>query len=197
MAGYKSEILLYTWFFSNIIIDGSLGGILASKDGIKGQNDTSQSTNHPGMTRQEYKYCSKYIKRQVPNSKLDNRTIIHIGILLPFDFIKPAFELEGGSAKWYSEAANISIEHINNDPSLLPGHKLQSVLSETNCDEMHNIRAMYDQYAKRKFQHLPIHGFIGLGCECRTAAKFASAMKVPVVSHVSATRFYRLHYPGA
>ena len=190
MAGYKSEILLCTWFFSNIIIDGSLGGILASKDGIKGQNDTSQSPKYIGMTPQEYIYCSNYTRRQVPNSKLDNRTNIHIGILLPFNFTSHVHEFSAGSAKWYSEAANIAIERINNDPSLLPGHKLEFVISETNCNELNNTKAMYYQYRKRNLLDLPIHGFIGLGCKCRTAAKFASAMKVPVVSHVSAVIIY-------
>lgn len=114
----------------------------------------------------------------------DNRKPIFIGLLLPFSFETHRSYYDGG-ALFYAEAFLLALEAVNNDPTLLPGYRLDYVYNDTKCTELNNIRAMYYQYQLRDRQNLPVHGFIGLGCECNTAAKFASAMKVPVVSHVS------------
>ena len=118
------------------------------------------------------------------SNSTDNRKQIFIGLLLPLSFDKPGSHYRGG-ALFYAEAFLIALEAVNNNPSLLPGYRLDYVFNDTKCTELNNIRAMYYQYQLRDRQNLPVHGFIGLGCECSTAAKFASAMKVPVVSHVS------------
>ena len=115
----------------------------------------------------------------------DKRKQLWIGLLLPFTLASHGGEYGGGGAKFYAEAFNLAIEKINNDSSLLPGYKLDYVFNNTRCSELDGIRAMYYQYQTRDRKGLPIHGFIGLGCQCSTAAKFASAMKVPIVSHVS------------
>ena len=118
------------------------------------------------------------------SNSTDNRKQIFIGLLLPFTFERPRSNYDGG-AVFYAEAFLLALEAVNKDRSLLPGYRLDYVYNNTKCTELNNIRAMYYQYQLRDRQNLPVHGFIGLGCECSTAAKFASAMKVPVVSHVS------------
>ena len=128
--------------------------------------------------------CSTYIDNS--NASIsDNRTKIHIGLLLPFVLSSHGSEYRGGGAKYYSEAFSLAVKRINNDPTLLPGHKLDFVFNDTRCNELDNIKAMYYQYKSRDVRNMPVHGFIGLGCQCNAPAKFASALKVPVVSHVS------------
>eukprot|EP00795_Rhopilema_esculentum_P009039 gene9039-16682_t len=114
----------------------------------------------------------------------DKRKQLWIGLLLPFTLASHGGEYSGGGAKFYAEAFNLAVEKINKDSSLLPGYKLDYVFNNTRCSELDGIRAMYYQYQTRDRKGLPIHGFIGLGCQCSTAAKFASAMKVPIVSHM-------------
>eukprot|EP00794_Sanderia_malayensis_P009042 gene9042-10009_t len=108
---------------------------------------------------------------------------IYIGLLLPFTFARSRSEYKGG-AKYYAAAFPLALESVNNDSNLLPGYKLVYTWNDTRCTEKYNIRAIYDQYQSRDSRGLPIHGFIGLGCECDSAAKFASAMEVPLISHM-------------
>ena len=188
MANYKYAILLCIWFY---VYDVFLGGVLASEDDIKVRSARLFSAKflrkfHRISRRSSEEFnCSMYETNYTSDHRPDNRTKIHIGLLLPFHLANHGNEYSRGGARFYSEAFNIALDNINNDPYLLPGHKLDFVFNDTGCNEMDSIKSMYYQYVRRNKLNLPFHGFIGLGCECGTAAKFASAMKIPVVSHVS------------
>ena len=187
MGNYKRLILPCIWLFSISLVDGFVGDVLTQNDS-KERNTRLFLRQFHRISKRSTKTlnCSNYESRPIPNNISDNRTKIHIGLLLPFVLSNQGSEYKRGGAKFYSEAFNIAIENINNDPYLLPGYKLEYVFNDTRCNELDSIRSMYYQYKQRDELRLPIHGFIGLGCQCGTAAKFASAMKVPVVSHVSA-----------
>ena len=191
MANYKYAILLCIWLFSDHIIHVILGDVLASDNDIKVRNARLFSSKflrkfHRISRRSTVKLnCSMYERNYTSGNSTDNRTKIHIGLLLPFHLANHGKEYSRGGARFYSEAFNIALDNINNDPYLLPGHKLDFVFNDTRCNEMDSIKSMYYQYVRRDKVKLPFHGFIGLGCQCGTAAKFASAMKIPVVSHVS------------
>lgn len=189
MACYRYIPLLLIWFFNFHDIGFVTGRVLSSEEDIK-QRDSKvslkllNSIHHRRFRRAATVLnCSKYA---IPsNPAPDNRTKIHIGLLLPFVLSSHGSEYKEGGARFYSEAFTLAVKRINEDPTVLPGYKLDFVFNDTRCNELDNIRAMYFQYKSRNRWSLPVHGFIGLGCQCSAAAKFASAMKVPVVSHVS------------
>ncbi len=155
---------------------------------------------------QEVQRLKLVYRRSINETKLDinksgsklnptsgNTKTIFIGLLLPFTFARLRSEFKGG-AKYYAAAFPLALKSVNENPRLLPGYKLIYTWSDTRCTEKYNIRAMYDQYQTRDKQGLPIHGFIGLGCECDSAAKFASAMEVPLVSHVSMIMIFSTYF---
>ncbi len=118
------------------------------------------------------------------NSTSNSFKEIYLGLLLPFTFSRSRSEYKGG-AKYYAAAFPLALKSVNDNPYLLPGYKLIYSWNDTKCTDRYNILAMYEQFKSRDRKGLPVHGFIGLGCECDSAAKFASAMQVPLVSHVS------------
>ena len=188
MGNYKRFVLPCIWLFSISFFYGIVADASAQSDNKERTTSLFLRQFHRISKRSTQALnCSKYESRPISNNTSDNRTKIHIGLLLPFELSNQGSEYKRGGAKFYSEAFNIAIDHINSDPFLLPGYKLEYVFNDTRCNELDSIRSMYYQYKRRDEIRLPIHGFIGLGCQCGTAAKFASAMKVPVVSHVSAS----------
>ena len=190
MACFKHVILLLIWILNNHLFGVIQAKVLPSKHEAKLRNVRLFSTKflhrlHHRFRRSSAELnCSIYNTDKSPKAP-DNRTKIHIGLLLPFVLSTHDSEYSRGGAKFYSEAFSIAVEQINKDATILPGYKLDFVFNDTRCNELDSIRAMYYQFKSRDEQHLPVHGFIGLGCQCSTAAKFASAMKVPLVSHVS------------
>ena len=115
----------------------------------------------------------------------DDREQIMIGLLLPFTLSAHGSEYGEGGAKFYAEAFNIAVERINNNVSLLPGYRIDYIFNNTRCNEIDSIRAMHYQYMFQKNRGSTIHAFVGLGCHCKAPVKFAGAINVPVVSHVS------------
>ena len=108
----------------------------------------------------------------------NNTTNIKIGILLAQRVLNNTWWKSGN---FYASAFQIAVDRINDDPQLLHGHKLEYVYNDTECSEEKSIQLFHYQVCQ-----MNVAGVIGLGCsKCDGLAKYAGAINVNMVSHVS------------
>ena len=85
------------------------------------------------------------------------------------------------SGDFYASAFVIAIDEINNNPDLLPRHKLEYVYNNTECLDKKAMKLFHYQVCQRD-----VVGVIGLGCtRCNFLAEYAGAANIMMVSHVS------------
>ena len=104
---------------------------------------------------------------------------IKLGILIPFNESIDYIADNRQQAKYYAGMIPYAINKINKDPNLLPNHNLSFVWNDTKCKTENALREMTQQWRDG------VDAFIGLGCYCDTPAELASALRLPVISHVS------------
>jgi len=78
-------------------------------------------------------------------------------------------------------AMPIAVEDINNDPSLLPNHRLQFVFGNTNCSPNTALPLVMNFWAQ---QNRGVDAFIGGGCNrvCEYISLLAGKWNLPVIS---------------
>lgn len=78
-------------------------------------------------------------------------------------------------------AMPIAVEDINNDPSLLPNHRLQFVFGNTNCSPNTALPLVMNFWAQQK---RGVDAFIGGGCNrvCEYISLLAGKWNLPVIS---------------
>ena len=104
---------------------------------------------------------------------------ILIGVLIPYTSKVVMSSYQTGT--YYASSFKIAQDKINNDPKLLPGRKLRIIYNDTQCLGEKEIELFYYQLTQMKAAAV-----IGLGCDgCKTLARFAGALNVTLVSHVS------------
>ena len=103
-----------------------------------------------------------------------------IGLILPYS--RSAGSGRGLKGIHYAAAITVAVDNINKDPNLLPGIRLGFIWDDSECIEEKSIKAFISQWERR------VDAFIGFGCNCRTQARMAAALNLPVVSHVSMDR---------
>ena len=106
-------------------------------------------------------------------------TNITLGILLPFRASAVFTKDTRQQAKYYAGIIPYAIDIINKDPSLLLNHTLRYIWNETECKTEKALKGMVQQWSRK------VDAFIGLGCFCEVPARLASALGLPVISHVS------------
>lgn len=78
-------------------------------------------------------------------------------------------------------AMPIAVEDINNDPSILPNHRLQFVFGNTNCSPNTALPLVMNFWAQQK---RGVDAFIGGGCNrvCEYISLLAGKWNLPVIS---------------
>ncbi|MFH4974134.1 hypothetical protein AB6A40_000843 [Gnathostoma spinigerum] len=76
-----------------------------------------------------------------------------------------------------SGALHVAIEEVNQDPFLLPNHRLTYIFNNTCGDEKKSTSYFMEHWAKGA------KVFIGLEMNCRTEATMAAARNLPILSH--------------
>ncbi|XP_028406591.1 receptor-type guanylate cyclase Gyc76C-like [Dendronephthya gigantea] len=103
---------------------------------------------------------------------------ITLGILLPFKTHGVFTKDNLPQAKYYAGIIPYAIDIINKDPHLLPNYTLRYIWNETECDTEKALKGMVQQWTRK------VDAFIGLGCFCEVPARVASALELPVISHL-------------
>ena len=111
---------------------------------------------------------------------------IVIGLLIPYTFHDQVEHSTYYTGKFYASAFNIALNEINSNPTLLPGYSLKYIWNDTKCLEKEAIKAQIYQLQNK------IDAFIGPGCHCKTVAKIAGAINIPIISHVSTSEYFSL-----
>lgn len=101
-----------------------------------------------------------------------------LGLLIPYDLSQKETSISEG--KYYAPAMIQAVDDVNNRSDLLPGHHLSFIWNETSCNETQALQAL--TYLIHEKQ---VSAIIGPACSCRTAARLASALDIPMVSYVS------------
>ena len=121
-------------------------------------------------------------------SKKDNGTIL-LGVLLPFSLGLNEMTAYY-SANFYASAMFLAIDDVNNNPDLLPNHRLELVWADTKCDWKKTIQLQLDMMKDQN-----VDAFIGGGCQaCEATARNAGAENIPLISHVSLQFFFYYYY---
>ena len=108
-----------------------------------------------------------------------------LGLLIPLKSSTVSTSSEG---KFYAPAIIQAVDDINNSSDLLPGHHVSFIYNDTECDEDKSLRALSYQIHERQ-----VSAIIGPGCTCRTEARLASSLDIPMISYVSVF-FFSSHY---
>lgn len=104
---------------------------------------------------------------------------IKLGILIPFNKGNDYISDNRQQAKYYAGMIPYARDIVNNDPNLLPNDTLSFVWNDTECKTENALREMAHQWRD------DVDAFIGLGCYCDEPARLASALGLPIISHVS------------
>ena len=121
-------------------------------------------------------------------SKKNNGTIL-LGVLLPFSLGLNEMTAYY-SANFYASAMFLAIDDVNNNPDLLPNHRLELVWADTKCDWKKTIQLQIDMMKDQN-----VDAFIGGGCQaCEATARNAGAENIPLISHVSYCSFYFIEF---
>eukprot|EP00794_Sanderia_malayensis_P009041 gene9041-10008_t len=104
-----------------------------------------------------------------------------LGLIFPYCQNSPCRFLRSplSEGKEYAAAFKIALDKVNKDSNLLPGHELSFVFNDTKMVEKTGVKAMYEQFTEKN-----VAALVGLGWHCFPLATIASALNVPVVSHV-------------
>ena len=78
-----------------------------------------------------------------------------------------------------SGAMTLAVKHVNADPELLAGHKLDFIWSDTNLDTLNGTRELTLQWQKGAV------AFFGPEDSCDVEARVAAAWNLPMISYVS------------
>jgi hypothetical protein len=110
----------------------------------------------------------------------------HLGFYVPLPK-KDTWSLRNG--RGYAHALTVAVDDVNNDPSILPGHKLTYNWTEST-DSAEVLRTMYEKYipshdAAKDSSKTPVDVFIGPAFHCSAPAKIAEAFNIPMISYVS------------
>ena len=110
-----------------------------------------------------------------------------LGLLIPYHEL-PHSKVSGVQGMYYAPSIIQALEDVNNRSDLLPGHHLSFIWNNTKCDETQSIQALtYLVHEKH------VSAIIGPACSCKTEARLASALDIPMVSYVSCALISRLH----
>lgn len=105
----------------------------------------------------------------------------HLKFFVPLNYKDPSLD-DCESGKGYAHALTIAVDDVNNDPKILPGHRLTySWMDSTSRKEV--SRAMHEIHGLP--QNKSVDAFIGPAFNCSTPAKVAEALDIPMISYVS------------
>lgn len=103
-----------------------------------------------------------------------------LGLLIPYNVPSAEQISIEYIGKYFAPAIIQAVEDVNNRSGLLPDHHLSFVWNDTFCDETVSLKSMWYQVNERR-----VSAIIGPACSCRTAARLASALDIPMISFVS------------
>lgn len=101
-----------------------------------------------------------------------------LGLLIPY--YRRGSETSEEPGRYYAPAIIQAVEDVNNSSDLLPGHHLSFIWNDTECNETKSLKALAYQIFERH-----VSAIIGPACSCRTEARLASALDIPIISYVS------------
>lgn len=104
---------------------------------------------------------------------------IKLGILIPLKTDSDFASDNRQQARYYAGIIPYAINKINKNLNLLANHTLSFVWKDTECKTEKSLRGMAEQWSEG------VDAFIGLGCYCDEPARLATALGLPVISHVS------------
>lgn len=111
---------------------------------------------------------------------MKKKDTILLGVLLPFSLGLNEMTAYY-SANFYASAMFLAIDDVNDNPNLLPNHRLELVWADTKCDWKKTIQLQLDMMKEQN-----VDAFIGGGCQgCEATARNAGAANIPLISHVS------------
>ena len=103
-----------------------------------------------------------------------------LGLLIPYNLSCAQRVSLGYHSKYLAPAIIQAVEDVNNRSDLLPGHHLSFIWNDTHCDETVSLKSMFYQVNERR-----VSAIIGPACSCRTEARLASVLDIPMISYVS------------
>ncbi|XP_048576161.1 atrial natriuretic peptide receptor 1-like [Nematostella vectensis] len=115
---------------------------------------------------------------QPPKDRRKRGKNITIALLVPYNMTGGYDAASGAAGKFHAAAISVTVDRINNESKLLPGHHLSFVWSDTRCDEQRSIDQMLEFIEKR------VDVIMGLACQCSIQARIAAAVNLPLISHL-------------
>ena len=155
-------------------------------------NSSSKMTFNNSTTKMLYGNSSLKMKFDGFIDLYHNKSVeiqpndIVIALDLLYELCPTCYEKQSGSsyntASFYASAAALAIEDINNQENFLKGYRLRFIWDSNNtnpnCLEKKGVNIMLAQL------NMNVSGFIGFSCYCKTVAKIASAVNLPLFSLV-------------
>ncbi|RDD47547.1 Retinal guanylyl cyclase 2 [Trichoplax sp. H2] len=108
------------------------------------------------------------------NSSSQQTQLLHIGLMIPTSggWIAPTHIIPG---------ADIAIETVNNDSSVLVNYRLYTTLVNSGCTTQDSLTAMANLWRNKQ---QPVRSFVGPACSvgCEPGGILAAAWNVPMIS---------------
>ena len=151
--------------------------VLFAKLNASNQSRTSIQSNNKSLTQ----IITDHSPKKTLNFSSNSQKEIVIGVLLPYTISKTLVQTTFKSGKYYASAFTLAIDDINRNQNLLPGYKVSYVWNDTKCLENNTLSQQFYQLTRDR----RVDVFIGPGCHCSSAAKFAAALNIATISYVS------------
>lgn len=109
-------------------------------------------------------------------SNVSNRAEIKLGVSIPWSGVN------WDAGPRFASGILIAVDRVNNDPNLLPGHRLSFEWKDSKCEESASLTAAVDLFANTSPK---IHALIGPACSggCKAAAYLSSHWNMPIISY--------------
>ena len=85
-----------------------------------------------------------------------------------------------------SGAMTYAVQKVNNDPTILAGHKLQFMWADTQADTLHGTKMLTHQWRQGAL------AFFGPEDSCDVEARVAASWNLPMISYVSTQPGWRI-----
>ena len=166
------------WVSFVILVDGK-SNETAFLDGVRRQSGLlHRETEGDASTKAASRQNVTSFNETTNNTKKIEEEIV-VGVLIPYTSKVAMSSHQTGY--YYASSFLIARDNINSDTNLLPGRKVRIIFNDTECLDKNEIQQF--DYQLNQMNAVAI---IGLGCDgCEAVARFAGALNIPIISHVS------------
>ncbi len=107
----------------------------------------------------------------------------HIQFFVPLKYEGYNWQLTE-TGKSYAHALTIAIDDVNNDPTILPGHKLTYSWTDSTASGV-VLHTMSNYKTHDSLKNKSVDVFIGPASKCEAPANIAEELNIPMISYVS------------